>query len=84
MAAKLTTTQVTCPMHEGTCGETVAASGLTDFHATTVKVAACSTLVAQGWTGPQLVCTKTQAERLVPASTTTVVQHRAGLVWFAA
>lgn len=75
-------TLVTCPMHEGTCGEKVAAHGLATFTATTVKVDACTALKAQGWKGPQLVCTKTQAERLVPAPT--VLRHRDGLVTFAA
>jgi hypothetical protein len=82
MAAS-TTTQVTCPMHQGMCGETVAATGLTDFSATTVRVAACSSLKAQGWgKAPQLVLRKSQADRLVPAPAGGL-RHRDGLVVFA-
>lgn len=76
MAASITT-QVTCPMHEGSCGEMVTAT----IKGATAKVAACTSLLAQGWTGPQLVTRPTGLDRYVPAQT--VLQHRDGLVVFA-
>lgn len=84
---RTTTTPVTCPgmcgpQGQSACGgETVQAHGLADFKATTVKVDACSALLAQGWTGPQQVLRKSQADSLFPAQT--VLQHRDGLVVFA-
>lgn len=72
---------VTCPMHDGSCGEAVEAIGLDVFEATTVEVAPCSALTAQGWTGPQLVERKTRADRFVPAPAP-AVRHAEGLVTF--
>lgn len=81
MAANTTTAfQVTCPMHEGRCGELVEAT--TTFEATTVNVAACQNLLAQGWGNePQAVLWKSQIDRYVPEQS--VWQHRDGLVTFA-
>ncbi len=81
-----TTAQVICPMHEGSCGEAVEADFGT-FASTTVSVAACSSLLAQGWGDqPQWVGQKSYAmDRLVSATpTTTVVRHHDGLVTFTA
>lgn len=64
-----TTTQVRCPERIACCGgkcggETVTAT----YGRKTVTVAACSYLVAQGWTGPGLVLWHNQAvEHLVVA-----------------
>lgn len=66
-----------------TCGETVLAYGFEDFGATTVEVDPCSKLLEAGWSGPQLVELKSRADYLLPPATTTVWQHRDGLVTFA-
>ena len=79
--ATTTTFQVTCPMHEGRCGELVEAT--TTFEATTVNVAARQNLLAQGWGNePQAVLWKSQIDRYA-VQTETVWQHRDGLVTFA-
>lgn len=82
MSATTATRQVTCPMHEGSCGEAVEANFGT-FRTTTVKVAPCSSLLAQGWTGPQMVLRKSEADaRLGLDAPATTVRHRDGLVTF--
>lgn len=75
MSTTTVTRSITCPMHEGSCGEMVEATITTK-----VTVAPCSDLLAQGWTGPQGVWKTSQADRLFPAQT--VVSHRDGLVTF--
>lgn len=79
-----TTTRITCPGICGatTCGEQVDAYGFGDFAATTVRVDPCSKLLAQGWTGPQLVERKSRADYLIPTVQATVLRHRDGLVAF--
>lgn len=84
MARKLSTTthQVRCPemVCAGCGGQTVEAV----YGDTTVTVAACAPLLAQGWTGPALVLWNSQAlELLTPASYAGPVQHTDGLVVFA-
>lgn len=56
------TALVLCPGMCGatSCGETVEANFGT-AKATTVRVAACTSLVAQGWTGHQMAVRKTEA-----------------------
>lgn len=83
MAANLTTTtfQVTCPMHEGSCGELVEAT--TSFDSATVEVAPCANLTAQGWAGVQGVYWRSQIDRYLPESAVSVWQHSDGLVTFA-
>lgn len=87
MAATSTTTQVTCPMHhEGTgghlnCGGELVDATFASFSATTAKVSPCSSLIAQGWKGPQAVLRRTELDRYVPAQT--LVRHFEGLVWMA-
>lgn len=78
--ATTTTHSATCPMHEGGCGELVTAR--TSFEEPTVTFAACRSLIAQGWKGPQAVLWKSQAERYLPAATETIVRHADGLVSF--
>lgn len=75
---------VTCPMHDGSCGEQVEAHGLDDFDAAQVSVDACSSLLGQGWTGPQLVASKTHAIEVLTAPAPVTWQHRDGLVTFGA
>lgn len=78
-------TFITCPgkcCGVTTCGETVEAFGFHDFDATTVEVMPCSKLLAQGWTGPQLIEYKSRAGYLLPTAPTTYWQHMEGLVWF--
>jgi hypothetical protein len=74
---------VRCPelVCAGCGGEAVAAT----YRETTVEVAACTPLQAQGWgEGPAVVLWHSQAlELLVPAATRPAVQHRDGLVVFA-
>jgi hypothetical protein len=84
MASTTSTTFVTCPGLCGptTCGQQVAAHGFGEFAATTVTVEACDRLLAQGWTGPQLVERKSRADYLLPAPAA-AVRHRDGLVSFA-
>jgi hypothetical protein len=74
------TREVTCPMHAGSCGDLVVAD-FGAFTSTTVEVAPCPSLLAQGWVGPQLVERKSEADRLLPAPT--VLRHVDGLVLFA-
>ncbi len=61
-ARTATTALVVCPGVCGptSCGEVVEANYGT-AKATTVRVAACSKLVAQGWTGHQMAVRKTEA-----------------------
>lgn len=73
---------VRCPqiVCAGCGGQTVEARDM----GTTVQVAACESLKAQGWTGPALVLWTSQAlELLTPASYEAPLQHRDGLVVFA-
>lgn len=86
MAAN-TTRRISCPMHAGSdsplsCGGELVEIDLGSFRSTTYKVAPCSSLIAQGWKGPQEVGRKTDAERYFP-QTESVWQHRDGLVTFA-
>ena len=79
-----TTTAVKCPGI--VCREQEACTAVVDatYGPKTVSVSACPSLIEQGWTGPAVVFWHNQAvERLVPAATATVVQHRDGLVTFA-
>lgn len=85
MAATVTA-QVTCPMHAGSdgplsCQDELVTVDFGSFASTQAKVAPCSSLIAQGWVGPQWVGSKSHADRLLPQQT--VLQHRDGLVTFA-
>lgn len=81
--ATITTASVQCPAAVSCCagkcgGEAVTAT----YRADSVEVSACSYLLAQGWTGANVVLWHNQAlQYLVPA--TTAVQHVKGLVVFA-
>lgn len=73
---------VKCPqlVCAGCGGEAVQARYLS----TTVEVQPCSSLLAQGWTGVQVVLWHSQAlELLAPAITATPMVHADGLVVFA-
>ena len=79
-----TITSVRCPERYSCCagkcgGETVTAS----FGKDTVTVSACSYLLAQGWTGANVVLWHSQAVELETASQPQALQHTAGLVVFA-
>jgi hypothetical protein len=79
-----TATLIRCPGKAcaagANCAEQVVAHGLGDFAATQVAVEPCTSLVAQGWTGPQLVEFQSRAGYLVPQ--VAPLQHREGLVIF--
>ncbi len=80
--ATRTTAQVVCPMHQGSCGQTVEAD-FGSFSDTTVSVVACDSLLKQGWTGPQWVGRKSYALTVLDViSPETTVTYRDGLVAF--
>lgn len=81
-----TTSDVRCPgMCGGRCGGEAVTADFGTFRATTVRVAPCSYLLAQGWVGPQQVLRKSEADRLEPAGgRPSVIRHRDGLVGFSA
>ena len=72
---------VKCPQHvcTGCGGQTVTAT----YKSRTVEVAACDSLIAQGWTGPSEVLWHSQALELEPADGPRIVRHVDGLVSFA-
>jgi hypothetical protein len=82
MSRSTVTRPVTCPMHEGSCGTPVVADFGT-FATTTVEVEACPSLLAQGWTGPQLVLRKSDADARLGIEAPTALRHVDGLVTFA-
>jgi hypothetical protein len=81
-----TTRSIACPMHAGntgplSCNDEQVEIDLGTFASTTYSVAPCSSLLAQGWTGPQEVGYISQAGRYFPAEPVGY-QHRNGLVTF--
>ncbi len=88
-----TTAQVRCPMHAQaearfSCNGEAVTADFGTFSDTTVSVAPCSSLLAQGWGDqPQWVGRKSYADLMltrVGAEADTLVRHRDGLVVFTA
>lgn len=75
-----TTTHVACPAAVSSCAGKCGGEVVEATYAKTVSVSACSFLLSQGWTGPNVVLWHDQAlAYLVPAAAAPV-QHSAGLV----
>ncbi len=69
------------PTGSPACGGEEVVADMGTWADTTVSVAPCSHLVAQGWEGPQVVEFKSRAGYLEPTGTRQVVRHTDGLVW---